>query len=113
MKQIESIYGYPIGQIATLLKANEISELMKPSLMEMAISYAKLYANNGKSFVNSFIKYPSVRSACGFTVQQFEKEVAQYEPDEKISDYVSKLNLEPKQTRLLARTLKMIKIITE
>jgi len=110
---IESIYGYPIGRIATLLKANELSELMKPSLTDMALTYAKLYSNNGKAFVNSFIKYESVRSACGFTVNNFEKEIAAYEPDEKISDYVSKLNLQPKEMRLLARTLKMIKTITQ
>lgn len=101
-----------MGRIATLLKASELRECMEKSLTEMALTYAKLYKNNGKAFVNSFIKYPSVRSACGFTVNKFEKEIAAYEPDEAISNYVSKLNLQPKEMRLLARTLKMIKVIS-
>jgi hypothetical protein len=109
---IESLFGYPIGQIATLLRANEISELMKLSLTDMAVAYAKLYQNNGNDFVNSFIKYESVRAACSFAVNNFEKNIQSYEPDEKISNYVSKLKLDERQTRLLARTLKMIKLIS-
>ncbi len=85
---------------------------MTTSANNLSVDCSVLYQKGGKKFVDLFLKSEPVRYALFSVLEEWEKEWP-YEPDEKISDYVSKLNLEPKQTRLLARTLKMIKIITE
>jgi len=88
-----------------------ISEIYSDGFTQIAIEYGKMYSNNGKGFVTLFLNSKSVQLNCASAVREFEKNIP-YEPDEKISDYVGKLNLDEKKTRLLARTLKMIKLIT-
>ena len=89
-----------------------VSEIYSDGLLKIAVIYAEYYTKNGKGFVTSFLKFKSIRTQCAAVLNEFEK-IQRYDPDEKICDYVGKLRLDEKQTRLLARTLKMIKLITE
>ena len=93
-------------------ESKTVSEIYSDGLLKIAVIYAKYYRNNGKGFVELFLKTKSVRINLAAILNEFEK-IQPYESDEKISDYVGKLRLDEKQTRLLARTLKMIKLITE
>lgn len=87
-----------------------VSEIIKPFLTEFSVIVAGHYVKHPKVFISCFLKFRSYRMACAFSVQQFEKEVVGYEPDEKIENFVT--NLPDIERKLLIRTLKMIKLIT-
>ena len=82
-------------------------------LTNVALTYARHYKDNGHQFIRSFIKYGSYRGLCLMAVEQFEKNVKPYEPDETICNFIAKLEMDPKLKRPLCRTLKMIKLITQ
>jgi len=90
-----------------------VTEIIRPELQQMIVEYAEHYKRDGKGFVNCFVKFKSMRSVLGLIVKEFEDTCKPYEPDENISNYVGKLGLQPMETRLLARVLKMIKLVTE
>jgi len=89
-----------------------VSQIYSDGFTKIAIEYGKMYSKNGKAFVTLFLNSKSVRLNCASAVREFEKSVP-YEPEEKICDYVGNLKLDETKTRLLARTLKMIKLITQ
>ena len=92
------------------LTHKQIREILNPELEEfskkIAIDYSRMY---GKAFIESFVKFKSVRMACGFAVGWFEKEFGEGEKD--FGGFCGKLNLSENDKKLLERTLNMIFIL--
>ena len=86
-----------------------INEIEADFSKSIAISYSRGY---GKAFIDSFIRYKSIRMAAGFACKWFEREFSETlceAPD--FNEYVSKLNLSERDKELLKRTLRMIFIL--
>lgn len=78
---------------------------------ELSIQYARLYQENGKAFIGAFLKYGSVRMACGWILTVYSwtgamKEVGESGKD--FSGWVDKLDLDQKWKRVLSETLLII-----
>lgn len=91
------------------LTAKELNTLLNPHLTKLAAELAKHY--DSKMFVSFFLEREWYRTLCGLCVHEFEKDCAAYQEDEKICDYVEKLNIDEKKKKLLKRSLVMIKTI--
>ncbi len=89
-----------------------VTEIIKPDLDSLAAIFARHYTDYGNKFINCFRKFKSYRMAIGFTVKNFEVNVAPYERDEKIESYVDGLKMPEVESKLLKRVLVMIKLIT-
>ena len=86
-----------------------LNEIIADFSRNIAISYSKGY---GKTFIDSFMRYKSIRMAAGFACKWFEREFSEtLEMAPDFSEYVSKLNLNERDKGLLKRTLRMIFIL--
>jgi hypothetical protein len=84
---------------------------------DLALKYAAIYKANGFNFINCFLKYKSIRSACAEIVKVMKDEGV-YQDAEKtgkdFTGYAKKFNLNEKDEKTLAEILLIIyAIITE
>ena len=89
----------------------------KKTFTALALKYAAVYEANGFNFINCFLKYKSIRSACAEIIKVMKDEGV-YQDAEKtckdFTDYAEKFNLNEKDKKTLAEILLIIyAIITE
>lgn len=90
---------------------SKISSIVNPHMVNLSFVYANEYKKNGKVFINCFLKYPGIRTACAFIIQAYKQNGAFRECQESAPDfteYVSKLKLADHWRRVLAETLQII-----
>ena len=82
---------------------------------DLALKYAAIYKANGFNFINCFLKYKSIRSACAEIVKVMKDEGV-YQDAEKtgkdFTEYSEKFNLNEKDKKTLAEILLIIYAIT-
>lgn len=87
----------------------------KKTFTALALKYAAVYKANGFNFINCFLKYKSIRSACAEIVKVMKDEGV-YQDAEKtgkdFTDYSEKFNLNEKDKKTLAEILLIIYAIT-
>lgn len=87
----------------------------KKTFTDLALKYAAVYKANGFNFINCFLKYKSIRSACAEIVKVMKDEGV-YQDAEKtgkdFTDYSEKFNLNEKDKKTLAEILLIIYAIT-
>jgi hypothetical protein len=85
-----------------------ISEEYDAGMLGLSLLYAKQYAKNGINFINCFLKFPSIRSACAAIVWSAKHDGSFKEAEatgKDFSNYTEKLKLDPKWKPVLADTL--------
>lgn len=105
-----------------LMADKQVGEIINEELLKfgqkIAVDYTKAYVKDGQAFINTFIKFKSVRMASAVAlgycnrngiIEQGLKEQCEVLA---ISDYVNRLNLPDLDARLLKRTLTMIFILS-
>lgn len=96
-----------------VLRVNEISEEVDFGMMGLALIYSRFYTESGRNFINCFLKFPSIRSACQMIVHSSKRDGSFNECKGKdFTGYVEKLNLESKWKPVLADILLIIYSIT-
>jgi len=89
----------------------------KKTFTDLALKYAAVYKANGFNFINCFLKYKSIRSACAEIVKVMKDEGVYHEAEKTGKDftgYAKKINLNEKDEKTLAEILLVIyAIITE
>ncbi len=89
----------------------------KKTFTALALKYAAIYKANGFNFINCFLKYKSIRSACAEIVKVMKDEGIFQEAEKTgkdFTDYSEKFNLNEKDKKTLAEILLIIyAIITE
>lgn len=98
--------------LASGLSAKQIRDILNPAIDDfsknIAIDYSKNY---GKNFIECFIKYKSIRMACGFACRWFEKEFGDCTVKKDFMEYCQRQKLSERDKKLLNRTLNMIFIL--
>ena len=82
---------------------------------DLALKYAAIYKANGFNFINCFLKYKSIRSACAEIVKVMKDEGVYHEAEKTgkdFTDYSEKFNLNEKDKKTLAEILLIIYAIT-
>ena len=89
----------------------------KKTFTDLALKYAAVYKANGFNFINCFLKYKSIRSACAEIVKVMKDEGVYHEAEKTGKDftgYAKKIILNEKDEKTLAEILLVIyAIITE
>jgi len=87
----------------------------KKTFTDLALKYAAIYKANGFNFINCFLKYKSIRSACAEIVKVMKDEGIFQEAEKTgkdFTDYSEKFNLNEKDKKTLAEILLIIYTIT-
>ena len=87
----------------------------KKTFTDLALKYAAVYKANGFNFINCFLKYKSIRSACAEIVKVMKDEGVYHEAEKTGKDftgYAKKINLNEKDKKTLAEILPIIYAIT-
>jgi len=87
----------------------------KKTFTALALKYAAVYKANGFNFINCFLKYKSIRSACAEIVKVMKDEGIFQEAEKTgkdFTDYSEKFNLNEKDKKTLAEILLIIYTIT-
>ena len=89
----------------------------KKTFTALALKYAAVYKANGFNFINCFLKYKSIRSACAEIIKVMKDEGVYQDAEKTGKDftyYAEKFNLNEKDKKTLAEILLIIyAIITE
>ena len=88
------------------------NEVTNNTFVEISLSYARLYEENPKAFINSFKKYKSIRMACEWMIYTY-KYIGAFEEVKALgkdfTDWANKQDVEEKQT--LADTMLILYFI--
>ena len=87
----------------------------KKTFTDLALKYAAVYKDNGFNFINCFLKYKSIRSACAEIVKVMKDEGIFQEAEntgKDFTEYSEKFNLNEKDKKTLAEILLIIYAIT-
>lgn len=83
-----------------------VSEIYTNGFIDLSFKYARLYQQDGKSFIGCFLKFKSIRDCCNVIVAAY-KRVGAYK--ELKGDFTEWANKQPTdQKELLADTIKII-----
>lgn len=55
------------------VKPGDFDEIVDPHMINLSLSYVKQYEENPRNFINCFIKFQSVRMACAFIRNAYER----------------------------------------
>jgi hypothetical protein len=79
------------------------------------VSYSKLYQENPKAFLNSFIKYDSVKMACEYAVRYCRKSgvLKELEGKKDFTEWVDKQPLEEKWKPVMSKFLLILWGVTK
>jgi len=92
------------------------NDIYNESFTSLLIKYSEVYKRNGKVFINSFLKFKSVRSACSEIIKVM-KETGVFGEAEKtgkdFSGYAEKFNIQDKDKKTLSDILLLIYAVTK
>lgn len=85
-----------------------IHTIIDEHMYSLAAKYARMYQENGKNFITCFVKFKSIRMACGFIRAACRKDWAEFERGKDFSDYCKRFDLRELDKELMNDTLKII-----
>ena len=93
----------------------QISEIVGSNMIDLGVTWAKLYKLNGKTFINTLVKFQSMRTAAAWVVWSY-KYYGIFEDcrstGKDFAGYCNKLDIEEKFKRVLAELLLVLYFIT-
>ena len=93
------------------VKTEELSEVIDNSMIKMSLVYAEQYQRNPVTFINCFLKYPSIKTACAFIIQSYKHTGVFAEClkcGKDFTGYANKQDIPEKWKRVLAEILIII-----
>lgn len=95
--------------------ATEVSEIVSSYMLDIGVLWAKLYKQDGKTFINTLVKFQSMRTAAAWVVWSY-KYYGIFEDckstGKDFTGYCNKLDIEEKFKRVLAELLLVLYFIT-
>lgn len=95
-----------MSEISATERLRIFNEVTNNTFVEISLSYARLYEQNPKAFINSFKKYKSIRMACEWMIYTY-KYIGAFDEVKSLgkdfTDWANKQEVEEKQ--ILADTM--------
>lgn len=93
----------------------QISEIVGSNMIDLGVTWAKLYKQDGKTFINTLVKFQSMRTAAAWVVWSY-KYYGIFEDckstGKDFTGYCNKLDIEEKFKMVLAELLLVLYFIT-
>lgn len=86
----------------------DIHAIINDSMYDLAAKFAKMYQDDGKNFINCFVKFKGIKMACGFIRAACRKDWSEFERGKDFREYCNKFPLTDMEKDLMNDTLKII-----
>lgn len=97
------------------VSATDVSEIVSSHMLDLGVLWAKLYKQDGKTFINTLVKFQSMRTAAAWVVWAY-KYYGIFEDcrstGKDFTGYCNKLDIEEKFKRVLSELLLVLYFIT-
>ena len=97
------------------VSATDVSEIVSSHMLDLGVLWAKLYKQDGKTFINTLVKFQSMRTTAAWVVWSY-KYYGIFEDcrstGKDFTVYCNKLDIEEKFKRVLSELLLVLYFIT-